>query len=80
VDSGPEIEIEKAELFRVLPAEDLRKLRSRLHRVSFERQHVLYFENTEGGAKGRKYAVCRGGYRVRVLPAPYAMPKTRESV
>jgi len=46
VDSGPEIEIEKAELFRVLPAEDLRKLRSRLHRVSFERQHVLYFENT----------------------------------
>jgi CRP/FNR family transcriptional regulator len=63
VHSGPEIEIEieKAELFRVLPEADLRKVRARLHEHSYEPHHVLYFE---GNTADRLWIVRSGQIRL----------------
>jgi CRP/FNR family transcriptional regulator len=61
VDSGPTIEIDKAELIRVLREEQIHKLRTRLHHRSFERQQVLYFE---GNAADRLWIVQAGQVRL----------------
>jgi CRP-like cAMP-binding protein len=45
VDTGPEIELEKAEFFRALSAERLAAVRPLLLERRFARQQVLYFED-----------------------------------
>jgi CRP/FNR family transcriptional regulator len=55
------IEIDKAELFRVLPGEQLHKLRTRIHPLSIERQQVLYFE---GNPADRLWVVRTGQVRL----------------
>jgi CRP/FNR family transcriptional regulator len=65
VHSGPSTanhgDLEKAELFRVLPAARLQRVRLRLHEKSFERQQVLYFE---GSPADRLWIVRTGQVRL----------------
>ena len=61
MDSGPAIELQKAELFRVLGEDRLRAVQVRLHDRHFERQQVLYFE---GNAADRLWVVRSGQVRL----------------
>lgn len=59
--TGPEIDIEKAELFRTLGTERLARLRPVIRERRFGRQQVLYFEGAEAE---RFWVVARGEVRL----------------
>jgi CRP/FNR family transcriptional regulator len=61
VDTGPEIDLEKAEFFRALAPERLARVKPLLRQRRFERQQVLYFE---GNSCDRLWVVRQGEVRL----------------
>ena len=59
--TGPDVDLEKAEFFRALSADQLARVTPQLREKPFARQRVLYFE---GAAADRLWVVRRGEVRL----------------